>query len=79
MTVGFFSCGKIVATDLLPQRVEAAKAFRAYDALLTEGKLDVSLILAATDGRSVDVAFEAAGVQAAFDDAFAAVVHGGKD
>lgn len=94
MTVGVFGCGpigllivqlarlsgaaKIIATDLLPQRVDAAKAFGAQHAFLTEGKPQGSLILAATGGRGVDVAFEAAGAQTAVDDAFAAVVPGGK-
>jgi L-iditol 2-dehydrogenase len=36
------------------------------------------MIRAATNGRGVDVAFEAAGAQAAIDDAFAAVRSGGK-
>jgi L-iditol 2-dehydrogenase len=94
MTVGIFGCGpigllivqmarlsgaaKIVATDLLPQRVDAAKALGATHAFLTEDRPDVSAILAATGGRGVDVAFEAAGAQTAVDEAFAAVVPGGK-
>ncbi len=94
MTVGVFGCGpigllivqmarlsgaaNIVATDLLPQRVEAAKALGAHHAFLTDGKPNVGPILAATGARGVDVAFEAAGAQTAVDDAFAAVVPGGK-
>ena len=94
MTVGVFGCGpigllivqlarlsgaaKIVVTDLLPQRVDAAKAFGATHAFLTDGKPNVSPVLAATGGRGVDVAFEAAGAQAAIDDAIAAVIPGGK-
>jgi len=94
MSVGVFGCGpigllivqlarlsgaaNIVATDLQPHRVDAAKAFGAHHALLTEGKSDGSPILAATGGRGVDVAFEVAGMQAAVDDAFASVVPGGK-
>ena len=38
----------------------------------------VEMIQAATDGRGVDVAFEAAGKQDAVDASFAAVVPGGK-
>lgn len=94
MTVGVFGCGpigllilqlarlsgaiNIVATDKLPQRVEAARALGAQHAFLTDGKPDVNPILAATAGRGVDVAFEAAGAQGAVDDAFAAVIPGGK-
>ena len=94
MTVGVFGCGpigllivqlarlsgaaKIVATDLRPQRVDAAKALGAQHAFLTDGSPDGRPILAATGGRGVDVAFEVAGAQAAVDDAFAAVIPGGK-
>jgi L-iditol 2-dehydrogenase len=94
MSVGVFGCGPIgllivqlarlsgastiLATDLLLHRVEAAKSLGAGYVLLTNGKPDMSQILAATRGRRVDVAFEAAGEQAAVDDAFAAVVPGGK-
>ncbi len=94
MTVGVFGCGPIgllivqmarisgasaiVATDLLPHRVEAARAHGARHALLSDGSSQASPILAATGGRGVDVAFEAAGAQPAVDDAFATVVPGGK-
>jgi L-iditol 2-dehydrogenase len=94
MAVGVFGCGPIgllivqlarlsgastiLATDLLSHRAEAAKGFGAELAFLIEGKPDMSQMLAATGGRGVDVAFEAAGEQEAVDDAFAAVVPGGK-
>jgi len=94
MTVGVFGCGpiglltvqlarlsgasNIVATDLLPHRVEAAKGLGAQHAYLVENRLDMSQMGAATGGRGVDVAFEMAGEQDAVDDAFAAVVPGGK-
>jgi len=94
MTVGVFGCGPIglliiqlaklsgaanlIATDKLPHRVDAARAFGADRALITDGQPDVSPILAAAGGRGVDVAFEAAGEQGAVDDAFAAVIPGGK-
>jgi L-iditol 2-dehydrogenase len=58
--------------------VDAAKAFGAQYAFLTEGSPNGSPILAATGGRGVDVAFEVAGAQAAVNDAFAAVIPGGK-
>ena len=94
MTVGVFGCGpigllivqlarlsgaaSIIATDLREHRVLAAKTLGAQHAFLTDGTPDVSAILAATGGRGLDVVFEAAGTQAAVDDAFKAVLPGGK-
>jgi L-iditol 2-dehydrogenase len=94
MSVGVFGCGpiglliiqmaklagaaNIIATDLLPHRVEAAKAFGADQAFLAGTNLEVEQIRAATKGRGVDVAFESAGMQDAVDTSFAAVVMGGK-
>lgn len=108
MAVGVFGCGpiglliiqvaklsgaaKIIATDKLAHRVEAAKSLGADEAFLVDedaqlGELGlrsprkgslVETIGAATNGRGVDVAFEAAGTQAAVDAAFAAVSPGGK-
>lgn len=94
MTVGVFGCGpiglliiqlaklsgavNIIATDKLPWRVEAAKAFGANHAHLVEDQLEGSAIRAATGGRGVDVAFEVAGVQDAVDTSIAAVIPGGK-
>jgi len=94
MTVGVFGCGPIglliiqmaklsgtatiFATDKLPHRVEAAKRLGANEAYLVEDNLQLSKIRAVTQGRGVDVSFEAAGVQDAVDDAFAAVCRGGK-
>ena len=94
MSVGVFGCGPIglliiqvaraagattiIATDKLLHRVEAAKAFGASHAFLAAEGSELELIEAATDGRGVDVAFEAAGKQDAVDASFAAVVPGGK-
>jgi len=94
MSVGVFGCGpigllivqlarlsgasKIIATDILPHRVEAAKSFGTEHAILAEAGRELDAIRAATEGRGVDVAFEAAGEQEAVDTAFAAVVPGGK-
>jgi L-iditol 2-dehydrogenase len=90
MSVGVFGCGpiglliiqvaklsgaaNIVATDKLSHRVDAAKRFGASEAFLVGEKSR----LAATYGRGVDIAFEAAGRQAAVDDAFDLVMPGGK-
>jgi L-iditol 2-dehydrogenase len=94
MTVGVFGCGpiglliiqmaklsgaaNIIATDKLAHRVEAAKRFGAVDAFLADGSRELGEIRAATYGRGVDVAFEAAGTQDAVDASFAAVASGGK-
>lgn len=94
MTVGVFGCGpigllivqlaklsgaaQVIATDKLIHRLEAAKNFGAHHAFLAEDRRELGEILAATNERGVDVAFEAAGVQDAVDTAFAAVLPGGK-
>ena len=94
MTVGVFGCGpiglliiqmaklsgaaNIIATDKLAHRVEAAKRLGASEAFLMGDNSRPSEIGAMTQGREVDVAFDAAGTQDAVDDAFAAVLPGGK-
>jgi L-iditol 2-dehydrogenase len=94
MSVGMFGCGpigllivqlarlsgasNIVATDILLHRVEAAKRYGADQAFLAEAGRELEEIRAATGGRGVDVAFEAAGEQDAVDVSVAAVVPGGK-
>jgi L-iditol 2-dehydrogenase len=94
MTVGVFGCGPIgllilqmaklagaanlIATDKFAHRVEAAKALGASQAFLVDEHSRLGEILAATGGRGVDVAFEAAGTQDAVDAAFEAVSTGGK-
>ncbi len=94
MTVGVFGCGpiglliiqvaklsgaaNIIATDKLAHRVEAAKKVGASEAFLVGDNSHLSEIGAATQGRGVDVSFDAAGTQDAVDDAFAAVLPGGK-
>lgn len=94
MTVGVFGCGpiglliiqmvrlmgatNIVATDLLPHRVEAAKSLGAHHAVLVGEGSGLEEIRAAAQGREMDVVFEAAGEQEAVDAAFDAVLPGGK-
>jgi L-iditol 2-dehydrogenase len=94
MRVGVFGCGpigllivqlarlsgamQIIATDALPHRVEAAKAFGAQRSFLAENGAEVNPILEASAGRGVDVAFECAGEQAAVDTSLAAAAPGGK-
>ena len=76
-SVGIFGCGPIglfliqlarasgattvVATDVLPHRVEAARAAGATAAVLVAGGAERGELLAETGGHGVDVAFEAAG------------------
>jgi L-iditol 2-dehydrogenase len=94
MTVGVFGCGPIglliiqmakrsgaatiIATDKLAHRVDAAKRFGADHAFSAEDSRELGEIREATNGRGVDVAFEAAGTQNAVDASFAAVSPGGK-
>jgi L-iditol 2-dehydrogenase len=94
MSVGVFGCGpiglliiqlarlsgaaNIIATDLLPHRLEAAQRYGANQAYFADDDSRLSQIRAATEGRGVHVAFDAAGLQEAIDDAFAAVRPGGK-
>jgi L-iditol 2-dehydrogenase len=94
MTVGVFGCGpiglliiqmaklsgaaNIIATDKLAHRVEAAKRFGASQSYLAGEMRELGEIRAATNGRGVDVAFEAAGAQDAVDASVAAVASGGK-
>lgn len=68
----------IVVTDKLPHRVDAAKGFGASHAFLAAAGHELEMIRAATSGRGVDVAFDAAGSPEAVDMAFAAVSPGGK-
>ena len=94
MTVGVFGCGpiglliiqlaklsgaaNIIATDKLVHRADAAKAVGADQVFLAGDNSQSSQIRAATKGRGVDVAFEAAGAQDAVDASVAAVIPGGK-
>jgi L-iditol 2-dehydrogenase len=94
MTIGVFGCGPIglliiqlaklsgaahiVATDKLPHRVEAAKSLGVDYAILVADKQGGGEIRAAIESKGVDIAFETAGEQSAVDDAFAAVLPGGK-
>jgi L-iditol 2-dehydrogenase len=85
--VGVFGCGpiglfliqlarasgatRIVATDLLPHRVEAAREMGATRAELVAGGEERAVLLAATGGRGLDVAFDAAGEDDALETAIA--------
>ena len=88
MSVGVFGCGPIglllvqlaraagatpiIATDRLSHRLDAAKAFGATHAIMAAAGQENGEVFAATDGRGVDIAFEAAGDNAAVESAIRA-------
>jgi len=93
MTVGVFGCGpigllilqvariagatRLIATEKLTHRTEAAQSLGAEVFRAAEGE-EAREILAATNGRGVDVAFEAAGDNSAMDVAVATAKPGGR-
>ncbi|MFZ2096246.1 MAG: zinc-binding dehydrogenase [Anaerolineales bacterium] len=93
MTVGVFGCGpigllilqlarlagvnKVVATDILPHRVEAARAFGADESYLVGDGFNVQEITM-PGGHALDVVFEAAGDNSAVEMSVSAVCAGGK-
>jgi len=93
MTVAVLGCGPIgllilqlartigaaqlIATDILPHRLEAARLLAAADPFQADRGREVRDIVAATGGRGVDVAFEAAGDNDAVEAAVALLRPGG--
>jgi L-iditol 2-dehydrogenase len=94
MAVGVFGCGpigllivqlarlsgatQIIATDRMPHRVEAARAFGATEVFLVDDDWDDELVWKASGGRGVAVAFEVAGENQAVETAIAAARPGGR-
>ena len=94
MKVGVFGCGPIglliiqlaklsgaahiLATDTRVHRIEAARKFGASQLVLVEEEGGVADVQRTIKDAEVEIAFEAAGTQAAVDDAFEAVRPGGK-
>ena len=94
MTVAVLGCGpigllvvqlarlsgadRIIATDLVPHRLEAARNFGASHTYRAHAGTDLPDVLAAVSGRGVDVAFEVAGAQSAVETAVGAAAPGGK-
>jgi L-iditol 2-dehydrogenase len=94
MSVGIFGCGpigllmvqlarisgatRIIATDKLPHRLQAAQSFGATDVFQAEGGQENAEILAATHDRGVDVAFEVAGENDAVETAVATAKRGAR-
>jgi L-iditol 2-dehydrogenase len=94
MTVGVFGCGpiglltlqvarsagaaRIIATDRLTHRLEAAKALGAAMVFKAADGQENAEIWSATDKRGVDVAFEVAGENEAVETAMAVTKKGGR-
>ena len=69
----------LIATDLLPHRLEAARALGAGHTILAENRRETEKsILSASSGRGVDLVFEASGSQDAVETAIEVIVPGGK-
>jgi len=93
MTVGVFGCGpigllvlqvaraagatRLIATDKLPHRLDAAREMGATDVFQSTGGDENSEVLVAVNNRGVDVAFEAAGENDAVETAIETVKSGG--
>jgi L-iditol 2-dehydrogenase len=87
MTVGVFGCGPvgalivqlarlcgaaaIVATDKLAHRLEAAREYGATSAILARDGEEIPEVMSATNGRGLDLTFEAAGENPAVETAVA--------
>jgi L-iditol 2-dehydrogenase len=94
MRVGVYGCGpvglmvvqlarlsgaaQIIATDLLPRRLEAAERAGATAVLQANAREEIPAIMEATRDWGVDVAFEVAGEQDAVDTAVETCKPGGK-
>lgn len=94
MIVGVFGCGPIgllvlqvarvagathvIATDKLPHRLEAARSLGATAVFQATGGRESAEVLAVTDGKGVDVAFEVAGENEAVETAIAAARPGAR-
>jgi len=69
-------CGKIIAVDLEPDKLEMAKKFGAY-AGLRSGKDVISEIMKLTNNRGADIAFEVVGIMPTFETAVSSIKKGG--
>ncbi|MBT8400724.1 MAG: alcohol dehydrogenase catalytic domain-containing protein [Rhodothermia bacterium] len=70
--------GRVVATDRLPHRLEAARRLGAAETVLAGQDGEVEAVLAATNGEGVAVGFEAATENAAVETAIACARPGGR-
>jgi len=88
MSVGIFGCGpiglmlvqlaraagaaKIIATDRLANRLDAARSFGATSTIMAHGSQENEELDAVTNGEGIDIAFEAAGENEAVESAILA-------
>jgi L-iditol 2-dehydrogenase len=94
MHVGVYGCGpigllviqlaklsgavKIIATDKLEHRLNAAQEMGATEVISAKDNAELLAIMSATEGRGVDVAFEVAGEQGAVETAVESCKPGGR-
>ena len=94
MTAGVFGCGPIgllivqllrtagattiIGTDKLPHRLDASRSFGATATFQAADGQEAAQVLATTNGRGVDIAFEVAGANAAVEAAMAAAKPGAR-
>lgn len=71
-------CGRIVAVDLAPARLELARQLGADEALRADAVDVAREVLQRTGGRGVDLAFEAAGLSPTVQTAVASLRKGGQ-
>lgn len=93
MKIGVFGCGpigllivriaqlmgasQIIATDVLPHRLDVARDYNAVPVPASEEGIEREEVLALTDGEGVDIAFEVAGENAAVETAVECTRPGG--
>jgi len=76
-TLRLAGCGRIIAIDLDPARLELAKRFGADDALRSDVDDVVGSVLGLTEGRGADVSFEVVGISPTLQLATACLTKGG--
>jgi Zn-dependent alcohol dehydrogenase len=69
---------QIIAVDMSEQKLELAKQLGATDTVLVEGRSPVGAVMALTEQRGVDVAFEVIGLQATIDQTIQMTRRGGE-
>jgi S-(hydroxymethyl)glutathione dehydrogenase/alcohol dehydrogenase len=77
MATKLFDCSKVVAVDVVEQKLELATQFGATDVVNARAVDPVAAIRAATQGKGVDFAVEASGSARVIESAFNAVRRGG--
>ncbi|HVN86064.1 MAG TPA: Zn-dependent alcohol dehydrogenase [Candidatus Binatia bacterium] len=75
---GLCGAARIIAVDLMPNKLELAKVFGATDVVNAKDVDAVDAIRSLTDGVGVDYAFEVIGAPAVIQQAFLSLKRGGK-